>query len=149
MSRYLIDEIEHQPRIEVWPRTRGRCTSRASNTRGRGAGRATIGQTSEARRRRALRLHRRQARDRLARWPARHRRRRIPFHRARHPASQREPGEPTPLFLETSRPGIFGVGDVRSGSIKRVATAIGEGSMAVRLVFERLQVAGTQSGGGS
>jgi thioredoxin reductase (NADPH) len=49
----------------------------------------------------------------------------------------------TPLFLETSRPGIFCVGDVRSGSVKRCATAIGEGSMAVRLVFERLQATGT------
>jgi thioredoxin reductase (NADPH) len=44
-----------------------------------------------------------------------------------------------PLLLETSRPGIFCVGDVRSGSVKRVATAIGEGSMAVRLVFDRVQ----------
>ncbi|MDT4947287.1 MAG: thioredoxin reductase [Pseudonocardiales bacterium] len=43
-----------------------------------------------------------------------------------------------PMFLETSRPGIFAVGDVRSGSIKRVASAVGEGSMAVRLVYERL-----------
>jgi thioredoxin reductase (NADPH) len=48
-----------------------------------------------------------------------------------------------PLFLETSRPGIFAVGDVRSGSVKRAAAAIGEGSMAVRLVFDRLQPAGT------
>ena len=48
----------------------------------------------------------------------------------------------TPLFLETSRPGIFAVGDVRSGSVKRVAAAIGEGSMAVRLVFSRLQSTG-------
>jgi thioredoxin reductase (NADPH) len=44
----------------------------------------------------------------------------------------------SPLFLETSRPGIFAVGDVHSGSIKRVASAVGEGSMAVRLVHERL-----------
>jgi thioredoxin reductase (NADPH) len=43
-----------------------------------------------------------------------------------------------PMFLETSRPGIFAVGDVHSGSIKRVASAVGEGSMAVRLVHERL-----------
>jgi thioredoxin reductase (NADPH) len=50
-------------------------------------------------------------------------------------------GQP-PLLLETSRPGIFCVGDVRSGSIKRTATAIGEGSMAVRLVFDRLQTTG-------
>jgi thioredoxin reductase (NADPH) len=44
-----------------------------------------------------------------------------------------------PFLLETSRPRIFCVGDVRSGSVKRVATAIGEGSMAVRLVFDRMQ----------
>ena len=43
-----------------------------------------------------------------------------------------------PLFLETSRPGIFAVGDVHSGSIKRVSSAVGEGSMAVRLVHQRL-----------
>ncbi|MBV8218220.1 MAG: FAD-dependent oxidoreductase [Solirubrobacterales bacterium] len=43
-----------------------------------------------------------------------------------------------PLFLETSRPGIFAVGDVHSGSIKRVASAVGEGSMAVKLVHQRL-----------
>jgi thioredoxin reductase (NADPH) len=54
------------------------------------------------------------------------------------PEWQRDPDGPTPLFLETNRAGIFCVGDVRSGSIKRVATAIGEGSMAVRLVFDRL-----------
>jgi thioredoxin reductase (NADPH) len=44
----------------------------------------------------------------------------------------------TPLLLETSQPGIFAVGDVRHGSIKRVATAVGEGAMVVRLVHERL-----------
>ena len=44
----------------------------------------------------------------------------------------------TPLLLETSLPGIFAAGDVRHGSIKRVATAVGEGSMVVRLVHERL-----------
>ena len=49
----------------------------------------------------------------------------------------------TPLFLETSRPGVFAVGDVRSGSVKRAASAIGEGLMAVRLVFERLQATGS------
>jgi thioredoxin reductase (NADPH) len=43
-----------------------------------------------------------------------------------------------PFFLETSRPGIFAVGDVHSGSIKRVASAVGEGSMAIRLVHQRL-----------
>jgi len=42
------------------------------------------------------------------------------------------------LPLETSLPGVFAVGDVRSGSIKRVASAVGEGSMAVRLVHDHL-----------
>jgi thioredoxin reductase (NADPH) len=47
-------------------------------------------------------------------------------------------GDESPFFLETSQPGIFAVGDVHSGSIKRVASAVGEGSMAVRLVHQRL-----------
>ncbi|HEY6397451.1 MAG TPA: NAD(P)/FAD-dependent oxidoreductase, partial [Solirubrobacteraceae bacterium] len=47
-------------------------------------------------------------------------------------------GGERPLFLETSLPGVFAVGDVHSGSIKRVASAVGEGSMAVRLVHQRL-----------
>jgi thioredoxin reductase (NADPH) len=41
-----------------------------------------------------------------------------------------------PYLLETSAPGVFAAGDVRSGSIKRVASAVGEGSMAVRLVHQ-------------
>ena len=43
-----------------------------------------------------------------------------------------------PLFLETSQAAIFAVGDVRSGSVKRCASAVGEGSMAVQLVHQRL-----------
>ena len=41
-------------------------------------------------------------------------------------------------LLETSAPGVFAVGDIRSGSIKRCATAVGEGAMVVRFVHERL-----------
>jgi thioredoxin reductase (NADPH) len=43
-----------------------------------------------------------------------------------------------PLLLETSVPGIFAVGDARAGSIKRVASAVGEGSIAVHLVHRYL-----------
>jgi thioredoxin reductase (NADPH) len=43
-----------------------------------------------------------------------------------------------PLPLETNLPGLFAAGDIRSGSIKRCAAAIGEGSMAVALVHQRL-----------
>jgi thioredoxin reductase (NADPH) len=44
-----------------------------------------------------------------------------------------------PFLLETSRPGVFAAGDVRSGSVKRVASAVGEGSMAVQFVHEYLK----------
>jgi thioredoxin reductase (NADPH) len=43
-----------------------------------------------------------------------------------------------PYLLETSLPGVFAAGDVRSGSIKRVASAVGEGAMAVRLAHQYL-----------
>jgi len=44
-----------------------------------------------------------------------------------------------PYLLETSRPGVFAVGDVRAGNIKRVASAVGEGSIAVSFVHQALQ----------
>jgi len=43
-----------------------------------------------------------------------------------------------PLPFETNRPGLFAVGDLRSGSMKRVAAAVGEGSAAVRSVHQYL-----------
>jgi thioredoxin reductase (NADPH) len=43
-----------------------------------------------------------------------------------------------PYLLETSLPGVFAAGDARAGSIKRVASAVGEGAMAVRLVHQYL-----------
>ena len=39
-----------------------------------------------------------------------------------------------PFFLESSQPGVFFAGDVRHGSVKRVASAVGEGAMAAQLV---------------
>jgi len=45
----------------------------------------------------------------------------------------------SPLLLETSLPGVFAAGDVRSGSVKRVASGVGEGAMVVRLVYEHLK----------
>jgi thioredoxin reductase (NADPH) len=44
--------------------------------------------------------------------------------------------ERSPLSLETSMPGVFAAGDVRHGSMNRVASAVGEGSIAIRLVHE-------------
>ena len=43
-----------------------------------------------------------------------------------------------PLLLETSMPAVFAVGDVRAGSVKRVASAVGEGSICVQLVHKVL-----------
>lgn len=45
-----------------------------------------------------------------------------------------------PFYLETSCPGVFAVGDARSGSVKRVASAVGEGSMSVAFVHQFLSL---------
>jgi thioredoxin reductase (NADPH) len=44
-----------------------------------------------------------------------------------------------PHLLETSRPGVFAVGDVRAGNIKRVASAVGEGSIAISFVHQAVR----------
>ncbi len=49
------------------------------------------------------------------------------------------PNARAPYLLETSMPGVFAVGDVRSTSIKRVASAVGEGSICIQLVHKALQ----------
>ena len=43
-----------------------------------------------------------------------------------------------PQMLETSLPGVFAVGDVRSGNVKRVASAVGEGAISIALVHRAL-----------
>ena len=88
--------------------------------------------------RRVLRLHRRVAAHRLARRRRQARRARL------HPRGPRRrratAGRCTrdPYLLETSVPGVFVAGDVRARSIKRVASAVGEGSMAVSLIHQYL-----------
>ena len=48
------------------------------------------------------------------------------------------PLERDPFLLETNVPGVFAVGDVRHGSIKRVASGVGEGSVAVQFIHQYL-----------
>jgi thioredoxin reductase (NADPH) len=48
------------------------------------------------------------------------------------------PSTRPPQMLETSLPGVFAVGDVRSGSVKRVASAVGEGAIAISLVHRTI-----------
>ncbi len=55
-------------------------------------------------------------------------------------AADEWPLERAPFGLETSMPGVFAAGDVRHGSVKRVASAVGEGSIAVQLVHQLLAV---------
>jgi thioredoxin reductase (NADPH) len=57
---------------------------------------------------------------------------------ARDLADAHWPLERPPHLLETSVPGIFAVGDVRSGNVKRVASAVGEGSICIQLVHRAL-----------
>jgi len=55
----------------------------------------------------------------------------------------RPPGWPLerePYHLETSMPGVFAAGDVRAESVKRVASAVGDGAMAVTLVHRYLEM---------
>jgi NADPH-dependent glutamate synthase beta subunit-like oxidoreductase len=53
--------------------------------------------------------------------------------------SARWPAGRDPYVLETSRPGVLAAGDVRSGSVKRVASAVGEGAMAIMFVHQSLK----------
>jgi thioredoxin reductase (NADPH) len=54
-------------------------------------------------------------------------------------ATARWPHARAPYLLETSLPGVFAVGDVRGGNIKRVASAVGEGSIAISFVHQVLR----------
>ena len=46
------------------------------------------------------------------------------------------PLDRSPFLLETSMPGVFAAGDVRHGAVKRVASAVGEGSIAIQLLHQ-------------
>ena len=61
-------------------------------------------------------------------------------------AAGRWPLERDPYLLETSVPGIFACGDVRYSPVKRVAAAVGEGSMAIAFVHQYLREAGRADG---
>jgi thioredoxin reductase (NADPH) len=51
------------------------------------------------------------------------------------------PLQRAPFPLETSAPGVFAAGDVRHGAMKRVASAVGDGSTAIRLIHDYLALA--------
>jgi|HubBroStandDraft_4_1064222.scaffolds.fasta_scaffold15975_2 thioredoxin reductase (NADPH) len=143
MSRYLVDRIERNPGIAVWPSTQ---VTALTGTNKLESVRLRVESQPEASELAVTGLFVFIGAKPGTEWLAGQ------LAEDRHgflltgsgiPAARLEDENLTPLFLETSRPGIFAVGDVRSGSVKRVAAAIGDGSVAVRLAFERLQSAGT------
>jgi thioredoxin reductase (NADPH) len=143
MSRYLIDRIEQNPRIIVLPRTQITALTGADQLEGVRIGRTGFRGESELPVRALFVFIGAQPRTSWLAGQLAQDRDGFLLTGADIPAAGLAGGMMTPLFLETSRPGIFAVGDVRSGSVKRVAAAIGEGSTAVRLVFDRLQATGS------
>jgi thioredoxin reductase (NADPH) len=140
MSRYLVDQIERHPRIHVSPRTEVAALLGADELDSVELRETTRRQTStEATCGLFVFIGAKPSTEWLNEQLA-HDDRGFLLTGADIPISERHGIEP--LVLETSRPGVFCVGDVRSRSIKRVAAAIGEGSMAVRVVFERVQTTG-------
>ncbi|MEU9318658.1 FAD-dependent oxidoreductase [Streptomyces sp. NPDC048295] len=142
MSRYLVEAIAADPRIRVWVRTEAVALVADSAVTGidvvdRGAGRRShvkadavfvfIGATPCT-----GWLGGRLATDRDG------------FLLTGQDLDGAWEADRAPLPFETSEPGVFCVGDARSGSVKRVATAVGEGSAAVRLVFERRRLDGAR-----
>ena len=132
MSRYLIERIEATPNIELMFNTevvgaRGRPGHLA---RARALAQPPVGRREHHRRDpQSVPVRRRRSRDRLARRLRRHARsRRLRGDRRAVRPESRASGVPP---LETSVPGVFAVGDVRSGSVKRVGGAIGEGAQVV------------------
>jgi thioredoxin reductase (NADPH) len=143
MSRYLIDQIERNPRITVTPGTQ--VTALLGKDQLEGVELLDTGRQREsvlAVRGLFVFIGAQPSTQWLAGQLAEDTRGFL-LTGSNIPQAHRDDRDHVPLFLETSRPGIFAVGDVRSGSVKRAATAIGEGSMAVRLVFERLQATGS------
>ncbi len=141
MSRYLIDRIERHPRINVQLHTEVR------EVTGEDRVESLIVEDNRTREQQVLAaralfvfIGARPATSWLADAVTLDRRGFIPTGKdvAQVTADLWKPLARSPLALETGLPGVFAVGDVRSGSVKRVASAVGEGAMAVRLAHEHL-----------
>ena len=143
MSRYLIDQLAARPNIRTMFGTEvtavhGELSLEAIDLRD-----SATGATSRLESRRAVHLHRRGCRDRMASARDRPRPERLRAHGHRHASGTgRWTLERDPYLLETSVPGIFACGDVRFGPVKRVAAAVGEGSMAIAFIHQYLRDAG-------
>ncbi|WP_328433107.1 FAD-dependent oxidoreductase [Streptomyces sp. NBC_00425] len=146
MSRYLVDQVERHPKIEVVLRTEVR------GVRGEEKLESLIVEDNASGERRELRasalfvfIGARPRTDWLKGVLALDEKGFVltgADARAAADATRWDPLGRGPLLLETTLPGVFAVGDVRSGSVKRVASAAGEGAMAIRLVHEHRDQSG-------
>ena len=132
----------HPERRRLLPRAgRRRHRHRHRPSRIAGTGGHRLRGAAQRPRRRLVRPHRLTAADPMARRQRRTRPVGVHPHRPgpaswrQHPPAHRPP----PLPLETSLPGVFAAGDVRHGSVKRVASAVGEGAATIPLVHRYLQ----------
>ena len=138
MSRYLVDRIAALPNVEVLAQTQvtalegdGRCA------RGGALAPSSVGRGDAATDPPSLSLHRRRPEHRLAFGVRRRARRQgVRPHRCRCGDGRRA--------LETSRDGVFAIGDVRAGSIKRVAAAVGEGAQVIATLHAFLAAAAAE-----
>ncbi|MGI8593266.1 MAG: NAD(P)/FAD-dependent oxidoreductase, partial [Solirubrobacteraceae bacterium] len=152
MSAYLVERIRADPRIEVRLRSR---VSALDAEGGHLAAVTIVGEAGEVERRRANALFICIGGEPHSGWAepagvATDTRGYILtgpdlVRGGRRPAGW--PLDRDPLVLETSVPGFFAAGDVRHGSTKRVAGAVGEGSMAVALAHRRLEELAEASAG--
>jgi thioredoxin reductase (NADPH) len=137
MSQYLVDRIHAHPNVEV--RSRTQVVSASGN--GHLEGVHTTGEDGERDIRATAMFIFIGARPQTDWLGDRVQRDERGFVLSGPDVGPRPPGwslDREPLLLETSTPGIFVAGDVRSGSTKRVASSVGEGAMAVRFVHEHL-----------
>ena len=139
MSHYLIEQIAALPERRGAHRLAGGRRPRATTGAcARCACAAPDGAESRRGGRRRLRLHRRGAAHRLAGGRRGPRRARLHPRRRRRQGGRLAAAAATPTCWRRACPGVFVAGDVRARSIKRVASAVGEGSMAVSLIHEYL-----------
>ena len=139
MSRYLVDQLATRSNVSVTfgaevAAVHGELSLEAIDIKDVGHGRG-----DPARVRRPLHLHRRGCRDGLAAGRDRTRPKRFRADRLRCGRRRERPARSRPLPAGDERPGIFACGDVRFGPVKRVAAAVGEGSMAIAFVHQYLK----------
>ncbi len=139
MSRYLVDHLASRPNIRVLARTEvvaahGEVSLEAIDVRS-----SETRRVDAARVRRAVHLHRSRCRDGWLPDEIALDRRGYVLTGSDVRDAGRWDLERDPYLLETSVPGIFACGDVRFAPVKRVAAAVGEGSMAIAFVHQYLR----------